>query len=496
VADVGIVEGFSNRALVVSAREHFAGERCPVLCAFALVFVKGFRLEGLNLVLRVALGLAADGCIRAEGRLSSCCALGGNCMRFSVVAFFCTAAVVGQQQTEGVRELVLTYQEGEPPKFLLRNAYRSPATVWVVGCKQEKEGKWQTIWHRANQNLTLEPKVLAPGQEVGVTIPAGPAAMGKQECKPFRLIAALFADGTVTGDYRWISSIVADQKAVREDVEKAVEMLKNAVGNGSAKADVLVQFEEWRQKIPQLGGRRPEPSPGSTVAFGSATGDMAVVGEIAPPRPMLFLRSSVPGAAVWLMTKKEKSPAETLEALKAWQERLTPSEWGLSGPVPVPVPGPDVPKGLQTSLMTRGAESEMVGKPAPEFTLKDVEGKEVSLKSLRGKAVFLDFWATWCAPCRDEMPQIQALHDEFQAKGLVVLAINSSESAEVAKEYFRAQRLTFRNVMDPENAAHKLYGAGGIPKAVLIDKKGVVRFFQEGWSSDQDFRREVKKLGL
>ena len=137
----------------------------------------------------------------------------------------------------------------------------------------------------------------------------------------------------------------------------------------------------------------------------------------------------------------------------------------------------------------------MVGQAAPDIALKDVDGHQFFLKDLRGKPVFVNFWATWCEPCRMEMPQIQALQEKFKDQGLVVVGINYSESAETAKKYFSQEKYTMRNLLDPTSETFNRYGAGGIPKVVLIDKDGIVRYFQQGYSSRQDFAAEITKLG-
>ena len=137
----------------------------------------------------------------------------------------------------------------------------------------------------------------------------------------------------------------------------------------------------------------------------------------------------------------------------------------------------------------------MVGQAAPDITLKDVDGHQFFLKDLRGKTVFVNFWATWCEPCRKEMPQIQALQEKFKDQGLVVVGLNYSESAETAKNYFSQEKYTLRNLLDPTSETFNRYGAGGIPKVVLIDKDGIVRYVQQGYSSRQDFAAEITKLG-
>ena len=103
-----------------------------------------------------------------------------------------------------------------------------------------------------------------------------------------------------------------------------------------------------------------------------------------------------------------------------------------------------------------------------------MDGHEVALKDLRGKTVFLDFWATWCEPCRKDVPEITALEKEFKDKGLVVVGIDFSDPADKARKYFEEEKLTFTNLLDPERDAFNKYGGGGIPKVVLIDKEGAI----------------------
>ena len=143
-----------------------------------------------------------------------------------------------------------------------------------------------------------------------------------------------------------------------------------------------------------------------------------------------------------------------------------------------------------------GRTSSLLSKPAPEFSLKDLDGTEIALKDLRGKTVLLNFWATWCAPCREQMPQIQSLSVDFKDKGLIVLGVNYNETESVAKKYFADHKYSFGSVLDPEKLTSQKYGVTGIPVVVLIDKTGVVRFFQQGYNSSQDFAAEVRKLGL
>lgn len=111
---------------------------------------------------------------------------------------------------------------------------------------------------------------------------------------------------------------------------------------------------------------------------------------------------------------------------------------------------------------------------APNFTLPNPDGRKVSLQDFRGKVVFLNFWATWCESCRDEMPSMQRLYGEFKSKGLEIVAVNVKEKRQDALAFARRFKLTYPILMDTEGEVGLLYGAFGLPATYLIDRNGVV----------------------
>lgn len=112
--------------------------------------------------------------------------------------------------------------------------------------------------------------------------------------------------------------------------------------------------------------------------------------------------------------------------------------------------------------------------PAPDFTLTNPDGRKVSLKDFRGKVVFLNFWATWCESCRDEMPSMERLYREFKGKGLEIVAVNIKETRPDALAFYRKLKLTYPVVLDSEGEVGLLYGAFGLPVTYLIDRKGTL----------------------
>jgi len=116
--------------------------------------------------------------------------------------------------------------------------------------------------------------------------------------------------------------------------------------------------------------------------------------------------------------------------------------------------------------------------PAPGFTLEDMDAKKFSLKDYRGKVVLLNFWATWCPPCRREMPSIERLYQHFKDKGFIVLALNQMEDGDQVFTYTAELEVapTFPILFDKDSDVSRAYSVLGLPTTYLIDKKGNIRF--------------------
>ncbi|MFW5972303.1 MAG: TlpA family protein disulfide reductase [Bacillota bacterium] len=113
-----------------------------------------------------------------------------------------------------------------------------------------------------------------------------------------------------------------------------------------------------------------------------------------------------------------------------------------------------------------------IGEKAPNFTLKKVNGEEVSLYSLHGRKIFLNFWATWCPPCRQEMPDIQKLYEEH--KDITILAVNLRENKGQVSEFLMANGYNFPVVLDPDGNIGNQYMVRGIPTTYILDENGVI----------------------
>ena len=137
-----------------------------------------------------------------------------------------------------------------------------------------------------------------------------------------------------------------------------------------------------------------------------------------------------------------------------------------------------------------------VGQPAPDFALRDVDGHVVKLSDLRGKVVWVNFWATWCIPCKQELPDIQAIYSEKKGQGLEVLEVNWDETADLAKPYFQQRHLTMPVLLDSEGDVFKQYKLTGVPDSFFIGRDGKIssRFF--GQLSQDKMREHLATAGL
>ncbi len=132
-----------------------------------------------------------------------------------------------------------------------------------------------------------------------------------------------------------------------------------------------------------------------------------------------------------------------------------------------------------------------VGDAAPEFTLKSIAGEEVSLASLKGKVVLLDFWATWCGPCKAAMPEMQKIADDYKDKGVAVYGINVWEKKEdAAKKYIESKGFTYPTLLSGDDLA-KQYGITGIPTLVVIGKDGKITKTEVGFGGAEALRKAI-----
>lgn len=149
-------------------------------------------------------------------------------------------------------------------------------------------------------------------------------------------------------------------------------------------------------------------------------------------------------------------------------------------------------------LQVKGGKAALEARPevgylAPDFTLPSLDGQTVRLSDLRGKAVLLNFWATWCAPCRLEMPTMEKAYQEYKSRGLEILAVSlDAGSNSVVKHFMQELQLDFPVLLDPNMEVLRLYRQFSIPATFLIDKQGIVRHRELGYRDWTD--PESRKL--
>ena len=135
-----------------------------------------------------------------------------------------------------------------------------------------------------------------------------------------------------------------------------------------------------------------------------------------------------------------------------------------------------------------GSESEMVGKPAPDFSLDMLDGKKFHLAENKGQVVILDFWATWCGPCIQAMPQVERVAKEFADRGVKLVAVNLQESPKEIKAMLERQKLDVAVALDRDGVVAERYAANAIPQTVIIDRAGGVARLFVGGGPDFDVR--------
>ena len=146
------------------------------------------------------------------------------------------------------------------------------------------------------------------------------------------------------------------------------------------------------------------------------------------------------------------------------------------------------------SITPVGAVS--VSGPAPDFTLKSLDGKNLKLSEMRGKVVLINFWASWCGPCRQEMPLLNSLHNKYEPLGFTVIGVNVEERTENARDFIKNTPVDFPILLDNENRVSKLYKVVAMPTTVVVDRDGNMRFLHHGYIPGDEFeyRKMVKKL--
>ncbi|MEE9613704.1 MAG: TlpA disulfide reductase family protein [Thermodesulfobacteriota bacterium] len=136
---------------------------------------------------------------------------------------------------------------------------------------------------------------------------------------------------------------------------------------------------------------------------------------------------------------------------------------------------------------------------APPFSIRGVDGKKVTLDDFKGKVVFLNFWATWCPPCKEELPAMEALHKKLADKGLAVVAMNDYEPRQKVLDFLAETPYTFTVLIDEEGGASERYRALVLPTTFIIDREGKVigrAYGVRDWDSEMSIKLFGEILGI
>lgn len=134
-----------------------------------------------------------------------------------------------------------------------------------------------------------------------------------------------------------------------------------------------------------------------------------------------------------------------------------------------------------------------VGQIAPDFTLSDLDGNALSLSDSRGKVVFINFWATWCPPCRAEMPEIEAVYQEYKDKGVVVIGVDIQETTDQVRNSVQQGGYSWTFAIDSSGAVANTYRITAIPTSFFIDRQGIVRVVNVGAMTGRQMESALAK---
>ena len=151
---------------------------------------------------------------------------------------------------------------------------------------------------------------------------------------------------------------------------------------------------------------------------------------------------------------------------------------------------------ILTLGLAAGVAAVDTGARAPELAGRTLDGQPLRMANLRGKVVIVDFWASWCEPCREEMPVLERLYQRYREQGLVVVGVSVDRTERNARGFLRRTRVSFPIIHDSGHAIANRYSPPKMPSSYIIDRRGIIRYVHEGFRAEdgQRMEREVRTL--
>jgi thiol-disulfide isomerase/thioredoxin len=134
--------------------------------------------------------------------------------------------------------------------------------------------------------------------------------------------------------------------------------------------------------------------------------------------------------------------------------------------------------------------------PAPSFTLTSSAGQDVSLAQYKGQVVMINFWASWCGPCRQEMPLLESIYKKYNRMGFTLLGVNVEPNSQAANDWLKATPVSFPILYDKDSKVSKLYDVAGMPSTVIIDRSGNLRVLHRGYKpgDENEYLDSIRSL--
>ena len=147
-------------------------------------------------------------------------------------------------------------------------------------------------------------------------------------------------------------------------------------------------------------------------------------------------------------------------------------------------------------LMAGTAFAADAGGPAPSFTLAALTGQQAALSQYKGQVVMVNFWATWCGPCQQEMPLLDQMYKKYKPAGFTLIGVNVDKEAPAVKDLMARKPVSFPVLLDPANQVSKAYHVDEMPSSVLIDRKGEIRYIHRGYrpGDENEYQDRIRQL--